>query len=336
MTVLVSPEDDIEIRDVVVHNLTDTARPTSCVLPRARARRAGGRRRAPGLLQPVRRAPTPATTRCCRARPRTDRDVSMHLAHFVVPIEGVVGEVGGETDRCSSSAATATSQRRPRCCATVRRSAVAAGLDPIAAPACGSACRRRPRASCSRRRAVGRDAVGPHRCTGRRPTTARVADVGDTRGHPPARTGDRAAEYAALQALTPVCRRGGGDGGPAIPFRRQHLWRHGISATGRSRRRDQLTGSSAFCASKLRARVLRRWYRRRRRRVERSRARTQPVADAISPLVSDAGPASGAGQPPSAAFVLRPDEVSSIECFALRAWARMVFDADGRPFEHHV
>ena len=151
------------------------------------------------------------------------------------------------------------------------------------------------------------------------------------------------AEYAALQALTPlVCRvSGGGDGGPAIPFRRQHLWRHGISGdrpivvvaissvVGLGLLRVVLRAREfwAFAGIAVDVVVLN----------GEPSSYVQPVADAISPLVSDvAGPASGAGQPASAVFVLRPDEVSSIERLALLAEARMVFDADGRPFEHHV
>jgi cyclic beta-1,2-glucan synthetase len=57
MTVLVSPEDDIEIRDVVVHNLTDTAAVHELVsyLEPVLATQAADDAH-PAFFQPVRRA----------------------------------------------------------------------------------------------------------------------------------------------------------------------------------------------------------------------------------------------------------------------------------------
>ena len=352
MTVLVSPEDDIEIRDVVVHNLTDTATTHELVsLPRARARRAGGRRRASAFsnLFVAQRADPGHHALLFERRPRTDHDVSMHLAHFVVPIEGVVGEVGGETDRRlfigrnrDLAAPAALLRDGPPI------GSVAAGLDPIAA------LRVRVRVPpLGRARVLFATAAAKSDATlwghidkywssaNYERASLMSATLADIRLRELA---IEPAEYAALQALTPlVCprqrrrrRRSRRPVPAAAPVASRHFRR-----PADRRRRDQLgRGPRPAARRAAGARVLGvRGHRRRRRRAERRAELVRAAGrrrDLAAGLRRWRARRAARGSLAPAVFVLRPDEVSSIERLALLAEARMVFDADGRPFEHHV
>jgi len=351
MTVLVSPEDDIEIRDVVVHNLTDTAAVhelVSYLEPVLATQAADDAHPAFSNLFVAQRADPGHHALLFERRPRTERDVSVHLAHFVVPIEGVIGEVGGETDRRlfigrnrDLAAPAALLRDGPPI------GSAAAGLDPIAA------LRVRVRVPPQgRARVLFATAAAKSDATlwghidkywssaNYERASLMSATLADIRLRELA---IEPAEYAALQALTPlVCRvSGGGDGVPAVPFRRQHLWRHGISGdrpiivvaissvVGLGLLRVVLRAREywAFAGIAVDVVILN----------GEPSSYAQPVADAISPLVTAMmGAPGGAADNARTVFVLRPDEVTGIERLALLAEARMVFDADGRPFEHHV
>ena len=350
MTVLVSPEDDIEVRDIVLRNLTDE--PLACEIvsylePVLATQAADDAHPAFSNLFVAHRYDERHHALFFQRHRRDERERTIHLAHFAAVIEGDAGSVGCETDRRRFIGRN-RDLARPAALLRDQHSSAgdAPGLDPVASlrvrinvPPKG-----RARLLFATAAATAEDTLVGHIDKYRSLATLERASLmsatlSDIRLR---ELGIEPPEFAAMQALTPlVCQTMPPGLATAQSFERRHLWRHAISG---DRPIIVVAISAVVGLGLLRA-------------VFRAReywsfaglavdvvvlngepsSYARPLADAIAPLVAAMTiDTASTSAPASRIFVLRREALTPEEHCALNAEARIVLVADGRPFEHHI
>ncbi|MEP6679094.1 MAG: glucoamylase family protein, partial [Betaproteobacteria bacterium] len=349
LTVLVSPEDDVEMRDVALRDAADEPLDVEFVSylePVLATQAAEDAHPAfSNLFVGVRFDPSHGVLMFER-RPRNERETAAHLAHFVVPIEGDIGPVEAEVDRrhfigrgrtLSSAAALARAGHR--------EDGATPGLDPVAS--LRVRVRVPPR---GRTRVLFATAAGdtPETLWGhvdkyRTPANLERASLmsatlADIRLR---ELGIGAPEFGALLRLTPLVAQTMPAGArPGGSFQRRYLWRHGISGD----RPIVVVAIGAVVGLGLLRAVMRarEFWQFAGIVVDvvvlngESQSYIEPVGSAIGALVATAAMEAEVENQQPAVFVLRRDALTDDEHRALAAQARVVLEADGRPFEHHV